>query len=84
MSVRRYGAGGCGKPGGWSPLADTSDFRTGFTMRHKNGLWTIADFQHVKPLNRIAKYLTGSDSAGMAKHHHTPGVGVKNHRKMST
>jgi len=30
-------------------LADTSDFRTGFTMRHKNGLWTIVDFQHVKP-----------------------------------
>ena len=30
-------------------LADTSDFRTGFTMRHKNGLWSIAEFQHVKP-----------------------------------
>jgi len=30
-------------------LADTSNFRTGFTMRHKNGLWTIVDFQHVKP-----------------------------------
>ncbi len=30
-------------------LADTSDFRTGFTMRHKNGLWSISDFQHVKP-----------------------------------
>jgi elongation factor P len=30
-------------------LADTSDFRTGFTMRYKNGLWTIVDFQHVKP-----------------------------------
>ncbi|MCB1183024.1 elongation factor P [bacterium] len=30
-------------------MADTSDFRTGFTMRHKNGLWSIAEFQHVKP-----------------------------------
>jgi len=30
-------------------LADTSNFRTGFTMRHKNGLWTIVEFQHVKP-----------------------------------
>ena len=30
-------------------MADTSDFRTGFTMRHKNGLWTISEFQHVKP-----------------------------------
>jgi len=30
-------------------LADTSDFRTGFTMRHKNGLWSIVEFQHVKP-----------------------------------
>lgn len=30
-------------------MADTSDFRNGFTMRHKNGLWSIADFQHVKP-----------------------------------
>lgn len=30
-------------------MADTSNFRTGFTMRHKNGLWTIVDFQHVKP-----------------------------------
>jgi len=30
-------------------LADTSDFRTGFTMRHKNGLWSISEFQHVKP-----------------------------------
>ncbi len=30
-------------------MADTSDFRTGFTMRHKNGLWSISEFQHVKP-----------------------------------
>jgi len=30
-------------------LADTSDFRTGFSMRHKNGLWSIVEFQHVKP-----------------------------------
>jgi elongation factor P len=30
-------------------LADTSDFRTGFAMRHRNDLWTIVEFQHVKP-----------------------------------
>ena len=30
-------------------MADTSDFRTGFTMRHKQGLWSIVEFQHVKP-----------------------------------
>jgi elongation factor P len=30
-------------------LADTSDFRTGFTMKFKNGLWSISEFQHVKP-----------------------------------
>lgn len=30
-------------------MADTSDFRTGFTMRYKNNLWTVVDFQHVKP-----------------------------------
>lgn len=30
-------------------MADTSDFRTGFTMRHKSGLWSIVEFQHVKP-----------------------------------
>jgi len=30
-------------------LADTSDFRTGFTMRYKQGLWSIVEFQHVKP-----------------------------------
>jgi elongation factor P len=30
-------------------VADTSDFRTGFTLRFKEQLWTIVDFQHVKP-----------------------------------
>jgi elongation factor P len=30
-------------------VADTSDFRTGFTMRYKDQLWSIVDFQHVKP-----------------------------------
>ena len=30
-------------------MADTSNFRTGFTMRHRNGLWSIVEFQHVKP-----------------------------------
>jgi elongation factor P len=30
-------------------LADTSNFRTGFTMKHKHGLWSIVEFQHVKP-----------------------------------
>jgi elongation factor P len=30
-------------------MADTSDFRTGFTMRHKGDLWSIMEFQHVKP-----------------------------------
>jgi elongation factor P len=30
-------------------LADTSDFRTGFTLRHKGDLWAITEFQHVKP-----------------------------------
>ncbi len=30
-------------------MADTSNFRTGFTMRWKNALWTIVEFQHVKP-----------------------------------
>lgn len=30
-------------------MADTSDFRTGFTMRHKSSLWSIVEFQHVKP-----------------------------------
>jgi elongation factor P len=30
-------------------VADTSDFRTGFTMRHKGDLWSIVEFQHVKP-----------------------------------
>ena len=30
-------------------MADTSNFRNGFTMLHKHGLWTIVEFQHVKP-----------------------------------
>jgi len=30
-------------------VADTSDFRTGYTIRHKGGLWSIMEFQHVKP-----------------------------------
>ena len=30
-------------------MADTSDFRNGFTMEWNNGIWTIIDFQHVKP-----------------------------------
>lgn len=30
-------------------MADTSDFHTGFAMRHRGGLWTISEFQHVKP-----------------------------------
>ena len=30
-------------------MADTSDFRTGYTIRHKGGLWSIMEFQHVKP-----------------------------------
>ena len=30
-------------------MADTSDFRTGFTLRHKGELWVITEFQHVKP-----------------------------------
>jgi len=30
-------------------VADTSDFRTGMVLNHKNNLWTIVEFQHVKP-----------------------------------
>ena len=30
-------------------MADTSDFRTGMVLNFKNGLWSIVDFQHVKP-----------------------------------
>ena len=30
-------------------MADTSDFRNGMVIDHKNGLWMIVDFQHVKP-----------------------------------
>lgn len=30
-------------------MADTSNFRTGYTLRFKNQLWSITEFQHVKP-----------------------------------
>ena len=30
-------------------MADTSDFRNGFTMRLDGNLWSIVEFQHVKP-----------------------------------
>jgi elongation factor P len=30
-------------------MADTSDFRNGLTLIWNNDLWTIIDFQHVKP-----------------------------------
>lgn len=30
-------------------MADTSDFRTGLIIKFKNDLYTIIDFQHVKP-----------------------------------
>jgi elongation factor P len=30
-------------------MADTSDFRTGLIIKFKNDLYTIVDFQHVKP-----------------------------------
>ncbi|NOZ08935.1 MAG: elongation factor P [FCB group bacterium] len=30
-------------------MADTSDFRNGLVMQHKNGLWKIVEFLHVKP-----------------------------------
>jgi len=30
-------------------LASTSDFRNGLVLNLKNGLWSIVDFQHVKP-----------------------------------
>ncbi len=30
-------------------MADTSDFRNGMVLAYKNGLWTISEFQHVKP-----------------------------------
>jgi len=30
-------------------VADTSDFRNGMVLAHKNGLWAISEFQHVKP-----------------------------------
>jgi elongation factor P len=30
-------------------LADTSDFRNGLVIRYKGDLWSIVEFQHVKP-----------------------------------
>src|SRR5690625_7830525 len=30
-------------------MADTSDFRNGLTLVRNNELWTIIEFQHVKP-----------------------------------
>jgi len=30
-------------------VADTSDFRTGFTLRFRGDLWSIVEFLHVKP-----------------------------------
>ncbi len=30
-------------------MADTSDFRNGMVINYKNDLWSIVEFQHVKP-----------------------------------
>ena len=30
-------------------MASTSDFKNGLIIQHKNNLWKIVDFQHVKP-----------------------------------
>lgn len=30
-------------------MADTSNFRNGMAIRRKGGIWTIVEFQHVKP-----------------------------------
>ena len=30
-------------------MADTSDFRNGLIIKYKNDLYTIVEFQHVKP-----------------------------------
>ena len=30
-------------------MADTSDFRNGLIIKFKNDLYTIVEFQHVKP-----------------------------------
>ncbi len=49
MGPNRAPGGVPGVNAGVTILADTSDFRTGFTLRHKNQLWAIAEFQHVKP-----------------------------------
>jgi len=49
MGPNRAPGGVPGVNAGVTILADTSDFRTGFTLRHKNQLWSITEFQHVKP-----------------------------------
>lgn len=41
--------GGAGPEKARGGLADTSDFRTGFVMRYRDALWSIVEFQHVKP-----------------------------------
>ena len=30
-------------------MASTSDFKNGYILKHKNDLWSIVEFQHVKP-----------------------------------
>ena len=30
-------------------MASTSDFKNGLVLKHKNDLWSIVEFQHVKP-----------------------------------
>jgi elongation factor P len=30
-------------------MASTADLRNGYTLRHNNDLWTVVEFQHVKP-----------------------------------
>jgi elongation factor P len=30
-------------------VADTTNFRTGYTIRFRNDLWSIVEFQHIKP-----------------------------------
>ena len=30
-------------------MISTNEFRTGLTVEWENGIWTIVDFQHVKP-----------------------------------
>ena len=33
-------------------MADTTDFRNGFTMIWNDSLWQIVKFQHVKPFRK--------------------------------